>query len=64
MLTFIGAFVAQWGIGLIINQWPASSNGNFDPAGHQSAFAFMVILQILAFLFFAWPRNKNPDNES
>jgi len=56
MLTFIGAFVAQWGIGMIINQWGVAANGNYDPQGHQVAFGLIVGCEIFAFLFFVFPR--------
>ena len=34
VLTFIGAFVAQWAISAVINRWPVIENGNFHPAGY------------------------------
>jgi predicted MFS family arabinose efflux permease len=56
MLSFVAAFVAQWGIGAIIDRWPSASVGRFDPAGHQAAFMVMVALEILAFAWFLWAR--------
>jgi len=60
MLTFIGAFAAQWGIGVIINQWPATAAGGYDPAGHHAAFLTMLALEAAAFIFFLWPRRRPP----
>lgn len=56
MLTFIGAFAAQWGIGVIINQWPALEGGAYHPDAHQMAFIVMIALQVAAFVYFLWPR--------
>ena len=58
MLSFVGAFIVQWGIGLVINQWPVRANGNYDPAGHQVAFSLVVFFEICAFIFFVWPRTN------
>ena len=52
MLTFAGAFAAQWGIGVVINLWPAASGGGYAPEGYQAAFAMMLALQFLALAWF------------
>ena len=54
----VGAFIVQWGIGLVINQWPVRVNGNYDPAGHQLAFSLLVFFEICALIYFVWPRKK------
>jgi sugar phosphate permease len=58
LLVFMGAFAAQWGIGFIIGLWPRSQSGSFAAEGYQSAFALMLILQLLAFVWFAYFRNR------
>src|SRR5690606_203210 len=56
MLTFIGAFAAQWGVGAIIGLWPELPGGLYDPAGHQAALIAVIALEVLAFLWFLLPR--------
>ena len=58
MLTFIGAFAAQWGVGLIINLWPELGEGRYDPAGHQAALIAVIGIEFAAFLWFLVPRSK------
>jgi MFS family permease len=53
VLTFAGAFAAQWGIGAIINLWPAAGDGGYSPEGYQAAFALMVVLQIASLVWYA-----------
>jgi len=48
LLTFLGAFAAQWGIGAVINLWPASDNGYAVP-GYRAAFGMMLGLQLISF---------------
>ncbi|MBC8337167.1 MAG: MFS transporter [Rhodospirillales bacterium] len=59
VFTFGGAFAAQWGMGLIINLWPAPEGmggtiigGGYAPEGYQAAFAVMTVLQVLALTWF------------
>ncbi len=52
VLTFAGAFAAQWGIGVVINLWPATGGGGYAPEGYQAAFAMMAMLQLLTLAWF------------
>jgi predicted MFS family arabinose efflux permease len=52
LLVFVAAFSAQWGIGAIINLWPVTAGGSYSPAGYQAAFAMMLLLQLIALLWF------------
>ena len=61
LLVFITAFCGQWGIGVIINQWPQVSDGHFSPLGYQVAFAAILSLQLLSFAWIGiskliWPK--------
>ena len=58
MLSFIGAFAAQWGIGAIINLWPELAGGQYDPAGHRAALITVIGIEILAFGYFLLPRRR------
>ena len=55
VLTFGGAFAAQWGIGVIINLWPSSptaTGGGYAPEGYQAAFIVMAVLQVVTLIWF------------
>ena len=52
VFTFAGAFAAQWGIGAVINLWPATAIGGYAAEGYQAAFALMIALQALGLLWF------------
>ena len=52
VLTFAGAFAVQWGIGAIIDLWPAAGDGGYSPGGYQAAFALMVVLQIESLVWY------------
>ncbi|MDX1656022.1 MAG: MFS transporter, partial [Candidatus Competibacteraceae bacterium] len=50
VLVFTASFVCQWGIGAIIDLW--SGQQGYAPQGYQAAFALVLGLQLLAFLWF------------
>ncbi|MBI2315823.1 MAG: MFS transporter [Betaproteobacteria bacterium] len=50
LLTFLGAFAAQWGFGAVINLWPASETA-YARQGYTTAFGTMLGLTLAA---FAW----------
>ena len=52
LLVFICAFAAQWGIGAIINLWPAPATGGYATPGYRAGFAMMLCLQVLGLLWF------------
>ena len=52
LLVFVVAFIAQWGIGAVIERWPITAQGGYDPAGYQVAFGIMLGLQFLALIWF------------
>ncbi len=64
MLIFIGAFVLQWGIGVIIDFWPSPGDGRYDPAGHQVALIIVIVLEILAFIWLLMPVRDRLTSES
>jgi type IV secretory pathway TrbF-like protein/sugar phosphate permease len=49
-----GAFIAQSGIGLIVQQWP-SADGRYPAAAYQVALAFSLALQVAAVFWFICP---------
>ena len=48
LLTFLGAFAAQWGIGAVINLWPASDS-SYAIAGYRAAFGLMLGLKLISY---------------
>ena len=63
MLTFSTAFAAQWGIGAVINLWPAGPDGGYAADGYRSAFAIMLGLQAAALAWF-WVRRRLYDRDA
>jgi MFS family permease len=53
LLVFVAAFVAQWGIGGIIDLWPRGADGGYAPAGYRAAFGLMLALQAAGLLWMA-----------
>jgi hypothetical protein len=47
----LAAFVAQWGIGAVINPWQVAGGG-YDPRGYQMVFGLLLVLQVLAAAWF------------
>lgn len=49
LLLFVAAWGLQWGIGAILDLFPAATEGASDPAGYRWAFGLAFLLQIAAF---------------
>ena len=54
LLHFGWAFVVQYGIGLIVNQW-VPQDGRYPVDAYQAAFGLSLALQAVAFAWFAVP---------
>ena len=56
-LVFSSAFVLQWGMGAIIERWPAPG-GHYHPDGFRAAFGAFLLVQVLGYLWMvrAWRR--------
>lgn len=52
LMVFVVAFIAQWGMGAVIELWPVTDQGGYNPAGYRVAFGTMLALQILALIWF------------
>ena len=64
VMAFVSAFIAQWGIGAIVDFWPTADG--YDPQGYQAAFALILVLQGLAFVWFilgTQPRRREDGDE-
>lgn len=57
---FVLAFVCQWGIGGVIELFPATPDGGYSREAHATALWIMIALQTLCYLNFVRPvRMKN-----
>ncbi len=54
VLHFGWAFIVQYGIGLILERWPAQ-DGHYPALAYQTAFSVIVVLQLAALLWFIGP---------
>ena len=52
VFTFAGAFAAQWGIGAVINLFPAAAGSGYAPEGYQAAIGLMIALQALGLAWY------------
>ena len=50
-LVFFGAFLLQWGIGIIIQMWPTVGLG-YDPKSYTAAIGLLVFLQVLGLIWY------------
>jgi predicted MFS family arabinose efflux permease len=51
LMVFAAAFALQWGMGEVINLWPATADGGYAAPGYRVAFAAALVLQAIA---LAW----------
>jgi MFS family permease len=54
LLHFGWAFLVQYGIGLVVGQWPPQ-DGHYPVAAYQAAFGLSAALQVAALAWFAIP---------
>jgi hypothetical protein len=61
-LMFGTSFLLQWGMGIVINQFPAATQGRYLASGYESAFLLMAILQVTTLIWtvFACWRMPRP----
>ena len=52
VLTFAGAFAAQWSIGAIIGAWPVAADGAYDPRGYEAGFGLFLLLIAASVVWF------------
>ena len=46
-ITLVGAFILQSAIGWILDLWPRTTSGGWDPRGYSAALAVSVVIQML-----------------
>jgi predicted MFS family arabinose efflux permease len=52
LVCILGAWAAQWGIGLVIELWAPLSSGGYPAQAYQAAFGMMIVLQALAIAWY------------
>lgn len=60
LLVFICAFIMQWGVGFVINQFVSDRAGQYDPQGFQLAFGLLIGVQLVAMAWFYISRSRKP----
>lgn len=53
VLVFGIAFAAQYGVGIVIDLWPPTPTGGYDPAGYSAAIGGLAALVAAGLLWFA-----------
>jgi len=51
LLVFVAAFLVQWGMGVVINRYPAGG-GSYAPEGYAVALGVTTVLQAIALFWF------------
>jgi predicted MFS family arabinose efflux permease len=51
LLIFVASFLVQWGIGIIVNHYPAGG-GTYAPEGYALAFGVTTVLQAFGVMWF------------
>lgn len=59
---FVLAFICQWGIGGVIEAFPAEADGGYSKTAHATALWIMIGLQALCYLYFVSPACKGRAN--
>ena len=62
LMVFIGAFVLQWAVGVVINLWPQVGPGQYAVEGYRAGFCMVTALQCAGLLWYIWKRDtsRNP----
>ncbi|MFZ1537545.1 MAG: MFS transporter [Chromatiaceae bacterium] len=61
LLVFVGAFIMQWSLGVVIGIWP-TVNGGYAAIGYRTAFGMVLMLQIAALGWYWYAGSgRNPE---
>ncbi len=58
LFVFVGAFVVQYAVGVLIDLFPQGADGGYPPAAYQTAFAVMIAVQALAWGWYLVPEKR------
>jgi MFS family permease len=53
LLVFLGAFAAQWGVGVMVGAWPAAAGGGYAPDGYRWGLLLLAGVQLLGAGWYA-----------
>ncbi len=56
LLVFVASFLFQWGVGVVIDLWPATASGGYEPAAYQAGFGAVLAVQVAAMLWLVFFR--------
>jgi predicted MFS family arabinose efflux permease len=56
LISFVVAFLMQWGIGEIVALWPSSPHGGYDTEAHRAGLLVVISLTALAYGWFLMGR--------
>lgn len=56
LLVFVASFVFQWGIGAVIDLWPATASGGYEPEAYRAGFGTVLGIEIAAMLWLIFFR--------
>jgi len=59
LMVFVTIFILQSLSGQVINLWPVAENGAYASEAYQAAFGMFLALQVVAFIWFVWPRKNS-----
>jgi predicted MFS family arabinose efflux permease len=54
LLVFLGAFAAQWGVGVIVGRWPGTANEGYAPDGYGWGILLLAGVQLLGAGWYAF----------
>jgi hypothetical protein len=60
LVIFVGVFVVQWGIGLVVDAF--RSAGWSDASAFRGAFGVFLATSVLSYGWFLWSRSHNPQH--
>lgn len=58
LILFLSAFLAQLLIGAVIDLFPETVDGGYDRAGYRWGFGGLLVLQLLAMIWYFHPRHR------
>jgi predicted MFS family arabinose efflux permease len=64
VLAFLAGFLVQSGIGFLLDRFPVSADGGYDPGGHRLALGIIVLIQVAAFAWFFLSARFDRSNRS
>ncbi|NVJ90422.1 MAG: MFS transporter [Methylocystaceae bacterium] len=58
LLVFVNIFILQSLSGQVIGLWPVGADGSYAAEAYRAAFGMFLGLQVVAYVWFVWPRRK------